>query len=74
MYTTFTKEQMRIYSLPLEPLDAAIKGNNWWRAAYSIHPNPSDRIHTADRMAKAVVTLYGDDASVYGSLVLTQVR
>lgn len=24
-------------------------------------------------MAKAVVTLYGDDASVYGSLVLTQV-
>lgn len=25
-------------------------------------------------MAKAVVTLYGDDASVYGSLVLTQVR
>lgn len=25
-------------------------------------------------MAKAVVTLYGDDASVYGSLVLTQVH
>lgn len=25
-------------------------------------------------MAKAVCTLYGDDATVYGSLVLSQVR